>query len=156
MFFKRRTTRTRPRCAAPQRAFSLVEMIAATALVAGTLAPALAVMRDAMAVSREAARRNLLAVYAVQGLEYTSGVTMQGWVSDTTTGNLASDGHPAIRYVMTRSDAPANGGITGLLMHVQVTMFDDANGNSALDANEISVRLRTKVAKLLTYQNEPN
>jgi hypothetical protein len=41
-------------------------------------------------------------------------------------------------------------------MHVQVTTFDDANGNSALDASEESVRFRTKVAKLLTYQNEPN
>jgi hypothetical protein len=131
-------------------------MIAATALVAGTLAPALAVVRDAMAASRESARRNLLAMYAVQAVEYASGITMQGWATGTATGNFASEGHPAIRYVVTRSDAPANGGITGSLMHVQVTMFDDANGNSALDANEISVRFRTKVSNLLTYRNEPN
>jgi type II secretory pathway pseudopilin PulG len=156
MSFTGRTTRSRLRCAASRRAFSLVEMIAATALVAGTLAPALAVMRDAMAISRESTRRNLLAVYAVQALEYASGVTMQGWATGTSLGNFASEGHPAIRYVVTRSDAPANGGITGLLMHVQVTMFDDVNGNTALDANEVSVRFRTKVAKLLTYQNEPN
>ena len=133
-----------------------MEMIAATALVAGTLAPALAVMRDAMAVSREASRRNLLTIYAVQGLEYAAGITMQNWATGTSTGNYASEGHPTIRYVVTRSDDPASGGITGKLMHVQVTTFDDANGNSALDAGEQSVRFRTKVAKLLTYQNEPN
>ncbi len=131
-------------------------MIAATALVAGTLAPALAVMRDAMAASRESARRNLLATYAVQALEYAAGITMQTWANGTATGNFAGEGHPAIRYVVTRSDDPASGGITGRLMHVQVAMFDDANGNTALDANEVVVRFRTKVARLLTYQNEPN
>jgi len=44
-------------------------MLAATAIVAGTLAPALAVMRDAMAISREAVQRNLVSNYAVQVLE---------------------------------------------------------------------------------------
>ena len=137
-------------------AFSLVEMIAATALVAGTLAPALAVMRNAMAASREASQRNLLANYAVQALEYASGITLQTWATGTSTGNFASDGYPTLRYSVTRSDAPASGGLTTRLMHVQVTVFQDANGNLALDTNEIAVRARTKVAKLLTYANEPN
>jgi hypothetical protein len=57
---------------------------------------------------------------------------------------------------VTRSDAPANGGIIGELMHVQATVFDDANGNAALNAGEEAVRFRTKMARLLTYQNEPN
>jgi hypothetical protein len=139
-----------------RQAYSLVEMVAATALVAGTLAPALAVMRDAMAASREASTRNLLTIYAVRELEYAAGITMQAWSTGTSTGNYASEGYPAIRYVVTRSDDPASGGIAGKLMHVQVTTFDDENGNSALDAGEESVRFRTKVAKLLTYQNEPN
>ena len=136
--------------------FSLVEMIAATALVAGTLAPALTVMRDAMAASREASRRNLLAIYAVQTLEYAAGATMQSWTTGTDAGNLAFEGYPTIRYVVTRSDAPANGGIAGQLMHVQVTVFDDENGNSTWNAGEEAVRFRTKVAKLLTYENEAN
>ncbi|MBA3480537.1 MAG: hypothetical protein H0T51_01870 [Pirellulales bacterium] len=131
-------------------------MIAATALVAGTLAPALAVMRDAMAASRESARRNLLANYAVQVLEHNSGGTMQSWATGTTTGNFAADGHAGIRYTLTRSDDPADGGIDDRLMHVRVTVFDDVNGNATRDSNEIAVRFRTKVAKLLTYQNEPN
>lgn len=131
-------------------------MIAATALVAGTLAPALAVVRDAMAVSRETVRRNLLANYAVQVMEFNAGGTMQSWIPGTITGNFAADGHPSLRYVLTRSDDPASGGLTGRLMHVQVTMFDDVNGSSTLDANELAVRFRTKVAKLLTYENEPN
>jgi hypothetical protein len=131
-------------------------MIAATALVAGTLAPALAVMRDAMAASRESARRYLLANYAVQVLEHNSGGTMQSWTTGTTTGNFAADGHSAIRYVLSRSDEPVDGGLDERLMHVQVTVYDDVNGNAARDADEISVSFRTKVARLLTYQNEPN
>ena len=81
-----------------RQAYSLVEMIAATALVAGTLAPALAVMRDAMAASREASRRNLLTIYAVRELEYAAGITMQAWSAGTSTGNYASEGRPTVRY----------------------------------------------------------
>jgi type II secretory pathway pseudopilin PulG len=143
--------RTRPR-----RAFSLVEMILATALVAGTLAPALAVMRNAMATSRETTKRLLLANYAVEVLEYAQGISMQTWFSGTVPGNLASDGYANIRYTITWSDAPASGGVTGKLMHVQVVVFDDANGNSALDSTELAVRYRTKVAKLTTYTSLAN
>jgi hypothetical protein len=140
----------------PRRAFSLVEMVAATALVAGTLAPALAVMRDAMAASREAYRRSLVANYAATALEYAAAVAMQSWTPGTVTGNLAGEGHAALRYTVTYSDAPAGGGLTGRLMHIQAVVYDDANGNAAQDAAEIAVRMRTKVAKLVTYQNEPN
>ncbi|RIK87732.1 MAG: hypothetical protein DCC67_01430 [Planctomycetota bacterium] len=146
------TARRRP----SRRGFSLVETLAATALTAGTLAPALAVMRDAMAVSRETARRHLLANYAVSLLESTSALTMQDWTSDVTTGNLASEGYPTIRYEVSRSDSPAGGGSTGRLMHIQVSLYDDANGNATRDASEKITRFRTKVAKLTTYLNEPN
>jgi hypothetical protein len=131
-------------------------MIAATALLAGTLAPALALMRDAMSASREAHRRHMLANYAVTVLEYAAGASMQNWGNDTTTGNFATDGHPTIRYQLTRSDNPADGGLTDRLLHLRATVYDDANNNSIADASELKVRYRTKVAKLLTYQNVPN
>lgn len=131
-------------------------MIAATALMAGTLAPALAVMRDAMSASRDANRRQLMANYAVTVLEYGAAASMQNWGSDTTSGNFATDGYPTIRYQLTRSDSPANGGLTGRLMHLRATVYDDADNDSVVDANENKVRFRTKVAKLTTYQNEPN
>lgn len=156
MFSRSLTNRKRRPATRRRSAYSLVEMIAATALVGGTLAPALAVMRDALAASREGARRQLLANYAISVLESTAGGTMQNWTTGTTTGNCAADGHPAIRYTAVRSDAPADGGVTGLLMHIQVTAFDDENGNGVLNSGEESVRFRTKVAKLLSYQNVPN
>jgi hypothetical protein len=55
-----------------------------------------------------------------------------------------------------RSDDPADGGLDDRLMHLRVMVFDDANGNATPEPNEIAVRLRTKVAKLRTYENEPN
>jgi type II secretory pathway pseudopilin PulG len=152
----RRRSLCRCRGARVPGAFSLVEMIAATALLAGTLAPALSVLRDAMAISRETTQRNLLANYAVLVLEYSSALSMQGWASDTTSGNLAAEGYPTLRYVVTRSDAPANGGITNRLMHIQASVYDDANGNAVHDATEEIVRFRTKVSRLTTYLNEPN
>jgi prepilin-type N-terminal cleavage/methylation domain-containing protein len=148
--------RFRPLDRSPRRGFSLVEMIAATALVAGTLAPALAVMRDAMSASREAHRRHLMANYAVTVLEYAAAASMQNWGSDAYTGNFASDGYPTIRYQLTRSDNPASGGVAGRLLHLQATVYDDVDKDSIADATESKVRYRTKVAKLLNYENEPN
>ena len=142
--------RTRP------RGFSLLEMLAATALVAGTLAPALAVMRDAMAMSREGLRRSLVANYAVQVLETQAALTMQNWTSGTVTGNFSVDGYATIKYTAIKSDAPASGGLTNRLMHLQVTAYDDANGNAAADAGEVKSTIRTKVAKLASYINAPN
>jgi type II secretory pathway component PulJ len=143
-------------CRTTRRAFSLVEMIAATALTASTLAPALMVMRDAMALSREGVQRNLLAVYAVQVLEEQSAYAMRNWTSGAVAGDFASDGNNMLKYITVRSDAPASGGLTGRLMHIQVTTYADANGNSAADATELKVQFRTKVAKLLSYENVSN
>lgn len=137
-------------------AFSLVEMIAATALMAGTLAPALAVMRDAMALSRECATRTLLANYAVQVLESQSALVMQNWSNGTATGNFAADGYATLKYSAVKSDAPASGGLVNRLMHIQVTTYEDKDGDSVADANELQVKFRTKVARLASYQNAPN
>jgi prepilin-type N-terminal cleavage/methylation domain-containing protein len=138
----------------PRRGFSLLEMVLATALLAGTLAPALAVMRDAMAVSRETTVRSLLANYAVQKLEEHSAVAIGSWTNATVTGDFSADNNPTLRYSVTRSDLPANGGIAGQLMSVRVTVFEDLDGDSTADANEVQLMMRTKIAKLNTYENE--
>jgi hypothetical protein len=133
-----------------------MEMIAATALTAGTLAPALAVMRDAMAVSREGVKRSLLANYAAKVLEEQSALVMQNWTSATSSGNFSSDGNSTLKWIAVKSDAPASGGLTNRLMHIQVTTYEDVNGNSTADSTELKVYFRTKVAKLLSYESEPN
>ncbi len=136
--------------------FSLLEMIAATALTAGTLAPALVVMRDAMAASRAGVRRMLVANYAAATLENQAALVMQNWARETVTGNFASDGYASIRYLAVKSDAPADGGIANRLMHITVTAYDDVDGDAVPDSNEAKVTIRTKVAKLASYVNAPN
>lgn len=138
----------------PNRAFSLLEMAMAATLVAGTLVPTMSVMRDAMAKSRDLSRRNLMSNYAVSVLESQAATTMLNWTTATSSGNFSSDGHTTLRYAATRSDAPADGGLTGQLMHIQVRVYDDTDGDSSFDANELSVLYRTKLARLQSYEDE--
>jgi len=137
-----------------QRGFSLLEIAAASALVASILVPALSIMRDAMAQSREVNRRNLLANYAVRLLEDQTALTATNWSSTTLSGNFSFDGYPNVRYNVTKSDNPASGGLTNQLMHIQVTVYDDANQDATLNVGELKVNYRTKVAKLGSYENE--
>jgi type II secretory pathway pseudopilin PulG len=150
-----RTNRNHRRPASRLRAgFSLIEMVVAAALMIGTVAPTLAVIRNAMAQSRELHDRHLLANYAVQIMEAQAGVAAADWTSETLTGDWSADGHGQIRYTVTKSDNPSDGGIVNKLMSIEVTAFEDADGDTNLDANEMQETYRTKVAKLNTYENE--
>ncbi len=140
----------------PRIGFSLLEMMAATALVASTLVPALSLIRDAMAQSREMNRRNLLANYAVRILEEQTALAATNWTNATVTGDFSSDGYTSLRYTATKSDAVVDGGLVDRLMHIRVTVYDDADGNSSVGTNELQINFRTKVAKLVTYENEAN
>lgn len=131
-----------------------MEMVFATGLLAGTLVPALAVMRDAMAISRETTSRSLMANYAVQKLEQQIALGMGAWTNATDANNFATDGHPEIAFVSVRSDAPADGGIVGSVMHLRVTLFEDLDSDLIPDANELTLTMRTKIAKLATYEYE--
>jgi ribonuclease D len=138
----------------PKRAFSLLEMAMAATLVASTIVPTMAVMREAMAKSRELSRRNLMSNYAVSILESQAASTMRNWSTTTTSGNFSTDGHPKLRYIAQRSDAASDGGLTAQLMHIQVRVFDDTDGDSSFDANELNVLYRTKLARLQSYEDE--
>jgi hypothetical protein len=101
-------------------------------------------------------RRSLVANYAVQVLENQAALVMQNWTTGTVTGNFSADGYATIKYTAVKSDAPASGGLTNRLMHIQVTAYDDKDGDSVADSNELKVTIRTKVAKLTSYTNAPN
>ncbi|MAT69761.1 MAG: hypothetical protein CMJ58_09575 [Planctomycetaceae bacterium] len=130
-------------------------MMAAAALVAGVLVPTTSVLRDAMQKSREAVRRQFLANYAVRTLEDQASLTMRNWASASVGSSFAAEGHPNVKYLVVRSDDPAAGGLTDRLMNISVTVYDDDDGDSTADADELQVVFRTKVAKLATYENAP-
>lgn len=134
--------------------FSLLEMVMASALIVGALVPTMSVMRDAMSKSRDMSRRNLLANYAVSVLEARCASLMDNWSSTTTSGNFSGDGHATIRYTATSSDSAGQGGLTNQLMHIQVTVFDDTDADASLNANELRVVYRTKIARLQSYEDE--
>lgn len=107
-----------------------------------------------MSKSRDLSRRNLLANYAVRTLEKQMSLTATNWSSASAGGDFSADGHASIKFKYTKSDAPSNGGITGQLMHIQITCYDDDDGDNIPDADELQVNFRTKLAKLQSYENE--
>lgn len=132
-------------------AYSLLEVVLASAICAGALVPALAVMRDGVTLGETIDTRHLLVTYGVSKMEEQLAIASATWATGTLTGNFSTVGQPTIRFTATRSDAPASGGITNQLMNVSVTTFSDDNGNSTLDASEARIVLSTKVAKLASY-----
>ena len=138
------------------RGLSLLETVAAAAIMTATLVPTMSALREGMLRSRNAAQREMLANYAVRLLEEYASLTMQSWTTGTTTGNFSSEGRSTLKYSVVRSDQVASGGIVNRLMHIQVTVYEDANANSTADAGEQKVYFRTKVAKLASYVNAPN
>ncbi len=136
-----------------QRGFSLLEMVMAAGLMTSIIVPALSVMRDAMAKSRNLHRRSLLANYAVRVVEGECASATGNWVVEKKSGSFVSEGHANVRYTLTKSDAISDGGLPNQLMHIRVTVFDDADGDTILDSSELRVDYRTKVARLNSYEN---
>ena len=151
MISKYHLRRTFTKRCTSRRAYSLLEVVLASAICASALVPALAVLRDGVALGDIIDTRHLLLTYGVSKMEEQLAVIGATWSTGTVTGNFASDGQSSIRFNVTRSDAPASGGITNQLMNVSVTTFSDDNGNSAMDTAEARVSLSTKVAKLASY-----
>ncbi|HEX3599082.1 MAG TPA: hypothetical protein VHU84_03005, partial [Lacipirellulaceae bacterium] len=143
--------RRRQHGARKRLAYSLLEVVMASGICASALVPALAVMRDGMALGEIIDTRHLLLLYGVSKMEEQLAVVGATWATGTVTGNFASDGQSSIRYSVTRSDSAANGGITNQLMNVSVTTFNDANGNGVMDTGEARLTFTTKVAKLVSY-----
>ena len=139
-----------------RRGYSLLEMAAAATLVAAVLVPALSVVRDAMATSRELHRRNLLANYAVQKLEEQAADVAKNWTTAAPPlpHDFSADGHANIRFTVTKTDNPGNESLVNQLMQVVVTVYDDADASTTLDAGELQETYRTKVAKMNSYENE--
>ena len=132
--------------------YSLVEVVAASGIVAATLVPALELMRDGITMSQDTSRRQLLASYGVSQIEQRLCLTAATWTSGTFTGDYASDGHADVRFETICSDDPSDGGISGELMDLRTTVYYDADGDNALDAGELSCSFRTKLGRFATYE----
>jgi hypothetical protein len=129
----------------------MLEVVLASSICMTALVPALAVLRDGIALGDKIDTRYLLLTYSVSKLEEQLGIVAATWATGTVTGNFAADGQASIRFTVTRSDAVVDGGIVGKLMVVTVTTYSDDNGNSAMDASEARTTMTTKIANLVSY-----
>jgi hypothetical protein len=139
-----------------RNAYSLLEVVMASAICATALVPALALMRDGMTLANTIDTRHMLLTYAVSKMEQQLAVIGATWSEGTSTGDFAADGHANIRFSITTSDAPASGGIDNSLMNVSVTTYSDADGDDTMDAAEAQITVTTKVGKLMSYETKAN
>jgi hypothetical protein len=129
----------------------MLEVVLAASICLTAIVPALAMLRDGIALGDIIDTRHLLLTYSVSKMEEQLAVVGATWATGTLTGNCAADGQSTIRYTVARSDAAVDGGIVGKLMVVTVTTYSDDNGNGAMDSSEPRTTMTTKVAKLTSY-----
>ncbi|MDX1962085.1 MAG: hypothetical protein SFX18_02965 [Pirellulales bacterium] len=133
---------------------TLLELVAASGIIAIALTPALRIMRDSLTVSRDLETANALATLSVDKLEEYLSRTCGQWGTDDASGNFADRGYPQLRYTLSRGDDASEGGIPDRLMVLTAVSWDDRNGNSVLDQNEKSVRFSTKLSRSVSYHYE--
>lgn len=144
----------RPKRTRPSTGFTLLELLAASALMVVALVPALQLTRRALELGREAETRNMLVTLGVSKLEEHLAQAAASWTTLDESGSMSVPGHSNLKYHVTRSEDPADGGIADKLMAVEVTAWEDSDGDGAADAGEVQVSFRSKVAKLAMYQDE--
>jgi len=135
-------------------AYSLLEVVLASTICATALVPALAYLRDGMALAEIIDTRHLLLNFGVSKMEEQLAVVAATWATATVNGDFAADGQSEIRFTVTRSDSAGAGGITNRLMNITVTTYSDANGNDTMDASELRTTLTTKIGKFASYVNK--
>lgn len=139
-----------------RRGTTLLELVAASTVIAIALVPALRIMRDSLRVSRQLEVREAMATIAMSVLEQESARVSGQWTMQTITHRDPgrSSGYPSVIAVSTSSDSLAKGGIPGSLAVVNVTAFEDTNRTGSLDKNEPSITFATKIAGLTSYRFE--
>jgi hypothetical protein len=135
-------------------AYSLLEVVMASAICATSLVPALAFMRDGMTLATTIDTKHMLLTYGVSKMEEQLAVVAATWTEGSSSGDFAADGHANIRFTVTCTDAPAGGGIDNRLMSVSVTTYSDDDGDDTMDAAEARITVATKISKLVSYENE--
>jgi hypothetical protein len=137
-----------------RNAYSLLEVVMASAICTTALVPALALVRDGMTLGDAIDTRHMLLTFGVSKMEERLPIVGATWFEGTANGDFAAEGHANIRFTVTTSDAPASGGIDNRLMNVTVIAYSDDDADDSMDATEMRITLTTKIGKLLSYETE--
>ncbi len=132
---------------------SLLELIAASTIAAIVIVSTLNLMRESMELSRDLESRSLVATLGMSMMEQHLGQVSAVFTTGPGEfdGSFQNDGREDIRFVVTRSDSAADGGIPDRLMVVTTTVWEDINGNRAIDRGEPRVEYASKVADLTAW-----
>jgi hypothetical protein len=136
-----------------RRGNTLIELVAASAVLSIALVPALRIMRDAISVGDDLEYATAMSTLCANQLEQTLAKTAASWNTTAESGNYSSLGYSRLRYSVIKSDAPASGGLTNQLLAVTVTVWDDADSDAVLDSNEKKVQFSSKLAKIAAYNS---
>jgi Tfp pilus assembly protein PilE len=134
------------RAARKRNGQTLLELIAATAIVAIALVPALRLMRDSIRNGRQTETANVLATFSMSKLEEHLARTAAVW--DTTTDSGVIPNYSGLRYQVTKVDE----GVSSGLMRITSTAYEDLNSSGTWDAGERSAVFVCKVAKNTAYE----
>lgn len=135
--------------------YSLLEVVLATLLMGVVIVPAMNFMTSAVQAGHELDVWNQMNVLAVGKLEEQSAIAAATFEEISSSGAFSGTGLAGLRYTVSRTTSPPAGGIPDKLMVVEVRVWRDDNGNSALDVDEADVVYATKIAHMEAYQGEP-
>lgn len=137
-----------PFSASPRSGQTLLELIAASALLALAIVPALRLLRGALEQTDRCEGLEASTNYCVSKLEEHLAQAGGQWTEVVSAGTFATEGRPALRYQVVRSDDSSAGGIPDRLMAVTATVWDDQDGDALQDTGEPSAQLSSKVSKM--------
>jgi hypothetical protein len=138
----------------PRHGNTMLEVVAASVILAGTLVPALRMMRDSLGVARDVETNDMMTTFCASRLEQALSQTCASWNTNTEAGDYTAVGYSNVRYSVTKSDAGVDGGIPDRLMAITAIVWNDANGNGAFESSEKNVRFASKLAKSVSYNYE--
>jgi hypothetical protein len=133
---------------------TMLELVAATTIIAVALVPALKLTRSGVMNIAKLERGELSVALCVSKLEEELARTAATWDLTARQGDFASIGHPELRFTTSKSDALADGGAPDSLAVIDVIVWHDEDGGADLDTNETRVRFATKIAKVISYEYE--
>ena len=129
------------------RAFTFVELVAATVILAIAIVPATQYLTDSMTLRRRLERDGYMVALAIQTIEQQMAVINGGFTTTQVVDTFAAQGLPEIAYEVTRTDSTIDGGIPDLVMVITVRVWADTNANLTVDPGESVVELNTKMAR---------
>ncbi len=135
---------------------TMLELIAATVIISVALVPAMKVTRKCIFSTAELEQAEARLTLCTGKLEEQLAATVATWDLTSLSGTLTAPGGAEVHYTVTKSDSIAAGGIPDALAAIEVVVWDDVDGDRVLGSGEHSVKLATKVAKLVSYEEDFN